>query len=317
MRIFIALTADIDNDGVALENERSRLSWRSLELLPRLAEIIHGHHFPATWFVRADPQLKDYYGSTNYLLKQRESLWREFANHGDEIGWHPHLYALRSDGVYVPERDDEHLIVSLRRAHSDLASDGHTFTSVRIGEAMGSNAIMRTLAELGLRVDSSAIPRRRRDDNERRFDWSTSPNVPYWPSTADYRVPGSPALPILEVPMTAIPVKAPYDPKPLPRYANLAYRPAIFAAALEEWFDQNAIAETVLTLIFHPDELMTGSGDHPLYAFTPDALEANIQILLSLAHRRGIDVVGKTMAEIRRLFCRTGNVDSRKRYSNA
>jgi hypothetical protein len=317
MRLLVAITADVDNDGVALENERNRLSWRSIELLPKLAEIIREHHFPATWFVRADPQLKDYYGSINFLLKEHEALWRDFADHGDEIGWHPHLYALRSDGIYEPERDDERLMIALRCAHSDLASDGYTFTSVRIGEAMGSNAVMRTLAELGLQVDSSAIPGRRRDDNARRFDWSISPNVPYWPSTADYRVPGSPALPILEVPMTAVLVKAPYDPKPLLRYANLAYRPAIFAAALEEWFDQNAIAETVLTLIFHPDELMPGSGDHPLYALTPDALEANIQTLLGLAHRRGMDVVGKTMAEIRKLICRTGNVDSRKKYSNA
>ena len=317
MRLLVAITADVDNDGVALENERSRLSWRSLELLPKLAEIIRKHHFPATWFVRADPQLNDLYGSTNFLLKQREFLWRNCTDRGDEIGWHPHLYALRPDGTYEPERDDERLVISLRRAHSDLASGGHTFTSVRIGEAMGSNAVMRTLAELGLQIDSSAIPGRRRDDNARRFDWSTSPNSPYWPSKADYRVPGSPALPILEVPMTAVPVKAPYDPKPLLRYANLAYRPAIFAAALETWFDQNTIAETILTLIFHPDELMPGSGNHPLYAFTPDALEANIQTLLSLAHRRGMDVAGKTIAEIGKRFCRTANVDSRKKHSNA
>jgi hypothetical protein len=317
MRLLVAITADVDNDGIALENERSRLSWRSLELVPRLAEIIRGHSFPATWFVRADPQLKDYYGSPNFLFQQHGSLWREFVSHGDEIGWHPHLYGRRPDGAYEPERDDERLTIALRRTHSELASDGHTFTTVRVGEAMGSNAVMQTLAELGLQIDSSAIPGRHRDDSARRFDWSTSPNEPYWPSAADYRVPGSPALSILEVPMTAIRVKAPYDPKPLLRYANLAYRPAIFEAAIEEWLDRNTVAETVLTLIFHPEELMPGSAVHPLYALTPDALEANIQTLLDLAHRRGMVVVGKTMTEIGKLYCRTGNVDPHKKYSNA
>jgi len=309
MRVYLAITADIDNDGVALENERTRLSWRSLDQLAMLAEIIRNYRFPTTWFVRADPQLKDYYGSASYLLEEHRALWREFAACGDEIGWHPHLYARRADGGYEPERNDERLTIALRRTYSDLTRDGCTFASVRIGEAMGSNAIMQTLAELGLRVDSSAIPGRVRDDSARRFDWGSTPNRPYWPSIADYRVPGTPALGILEVPMTSIPVKAPYDPKPLLRYANLAYRPAIFATALEGWFAQAATDDAVLTLIFHPEELLSGSSDHPLYALAHDALDANILTLLNLAQRHGTQVIGKTMAEVGSLFFPTGNVD--------
>ena len=308
MRVYLAITADIDNDGVALENERNNLSWRSLDRLPAFAEIIKKYRLPTTWFIRADPQLKDYYGSAAYLLEEHRSLWRNFAAGGDEIGWHPHLYARREDGSYEPERNDGRLVTALRATYSDLVRGGHRLTSVRIGEAAGSNAIMQTLAELGLRVDSSAIPGRVRNDDARQFDWGTTPNAPYWPSTVDYRVPGTPALGILEVPMTSVLVKAPYDPKPLLRYANLAYRPAIFATAFETWFARTAASEAVVTLIFHPEELMPSPNSHPLYALAKDALDENIHTLLNLAHRHGTEVVGKTMADVGSLFFPPGNV---------
>jgi hypothetical protein len=197
-------------------------------------------------------------------------------------------------------RDEEEVSRLLRSTHAELLAKGHEFASVRMGEAIGGNLILRTLAGLGLEVDSSAIPGRRRLDRDRWFDWSGSPNTPFRPSVADYRVPGSPELPILEVPMTVSLVHAPFDPDPLPRYTNLAYHPAIFAAALDRWFNglTDKTANEVLTLIAHPDELLTQPDQHPLYAFTPDALRTNIETVLDMARQRRIDVVGATASGI-------------------
>lgn len=300
MMLSIVVTVDIDNDGLSLGDERTHLSWRGLELVSEIADLIHGFGLPVTWFVRADPQLRDYYGSVGFLLAKHRTLWTAFAGSGDEIGWHPHIYRTNGAGAYEPERDEEAVIDQLRSTHADLVAQGHKISSVRMGEAIGGNAIIRTLAELGLRVDSSAIPGRRRDDKSRGFDWTGSPNEPYWPSVADYRIPGTPALPILEIPMTVVPVHAPYDPTPLPRYANLTYRPVYFSAALEQWarLHLHAAKESILTLILHPDELIAGSNDHPLYAFTFDALRANIEAVLELIRVRNIDMVGLTMSGV-------------------
>lgn len=299
MTLSLVVTVDVDNDGVSLANERDRLSWNGLALIPQISEVVRSFDLPATWFVRADTQLHDLYGSVDFLLTEHRPLWASLARAGDEIAWHPHVYA-PEDGGYRPVRDEREVSRSLQSIHAELLARGHRFASVRMGEAMGANSIMRTLAELGLLADSSALPGRHRVDRDRCFDWSTTPNAPYRPSTADYRVPGSPELAILEVPMTVSPVHAPFDPGPLPRYTNLAYHPQIFAAALDRWLDGLAdkTADAVLTLIVHPDELMTQTDRHPLYALEIDALRINVETVMEMARQRHIDIVGSTTSGI-------------------
>lgn len=313
MRLFIAVTVDLDNDDLSIGDERSRLSWRGMDLVPQLADIIHASNLPVTWFVRADPQLHDYYGSSAYLLERYRDLWRDFSAAGNEIGWHPHILSVSDNGRYVPEREDARILEVLQDTHAQLLSLGYRFASVRMGEALGSNAIARTLARLGLRADSSAIPGRRRNDSSRVFDWSLTPNRPYRPSMADYRVPGEPALSILEVPMTVLPVQGVQEEEPLLRYANPAYRPDIFSAALERWLSSMPPAPyQLLTLILHPDEFMRRNKEHPLYAFTPAALQSNIKTLLDGASRRNIEVGGCTIAEVETIFCRKSQREQRQ-----
>jgi hypothetical protein len=305
MNLFIATTVDVDNDGVSLNDERNRLTWQSLELVPTIARIVHARGLPATWFVRADPQLREVCGQTSYLIEHHRSLWAQLKEEGDEIGWHPHLYSMSGgESVYRPVYDDSWAVRELRTTLAELRALGHQFYSVRMGEAIGSNAIVHTLSELGLVVDSSAIPGRRRRDKSRTFDWSTSPNTPYWPSKADYRVPGSPALPILEIPMTAVVIRAPYDSVPLVRYINLAYRPEIFADAIDRWFDSNAefVSEAVLTLILHPDELMPRRQSHPLYESAPATLSKNLDAVFEAARRREFNVIGHTTSNLMKHF---------------
>jgi peptidoglycan/xylan/chitin deacetylase (PgdA/CDA1 family) len=307
MTMFVAVTVDIDNDGLALSNERNRLSWRGLEKVPEIAETVHRAGLPATWFVRADPQLKMQYGAADYLLDHHADLWRGLRADGDEIAWHPHVTHVGAQNSHEPEHDDARYAAALRKTHAELTALGHQFTCARLGEAFGGNACIRTLADLGLRADSSAIPGRRRDDGARYFDWTGTPNHPYRPATDDYRTPGRPAVPILEVPMTVMPVHHPAEPHPLPRYVNLAYRPSIFSEALERWFQEiTPTDETFLTTIVHPDELIAENPPHPLYAFTLDALRTNVAQLLAAAEKRKIDIVGLTVAAVERQV--TGSV---------
>lgn len=279
MTITIVFTVDVDNDGMTGANERNALAWDSVGEVPRIAELFERRGVTATWFVRADNQLGEVYGHAAWLLRERAPLWDALRGAGHAIGWHPHVVRRDESGAFAAETDDVRCAAALRAIHASLAAEGFSFSAVRIGEAFHGNESMRALDELGLAVDSTAIPGRRRDDAARRFDWSGTPNAPYRPSAADYRVPGQPALSIVEVPMTAVPVQAPYDDAPLPRYLNLAYRSAIFRDAVRRHLER--AGSEVLVTILHPEETR-GPGGHALYAHDLQTVTDNLDFLLGL-----------------------------------
>src|SRR5262249_17645338 len=96
-------------------------------------------------------------------------------------------------------------------------------------------------------------------------------------------------------------VMAPYDPKPLPRYANLSYHAPIFAEAIDRYLGEVASAkaeESFLTLILHPDEVIPQREASPLYARSLDAVERNVDLLLQRLSRLGFRVRCLTMAEV-------------------
>ena len=304
--MYQAMTIDVENDGVALANERTSLRWTGIQSIPSVKRALEELAVKVTWFVRADEQLRDVYGTSAYLLEEHGSLWRQLTATGDCLAWHPHLY--RRDATtmaYAPDIDAERCALQLRSVHAELHDRGHAFSAVRIGEAFHANALMRALDELGLLVDSTAVPGRRRHDGERVMDWAVTPNEPYRPSRHDYRLPDpSASLGILEVPMTTLPIKAPYDPKPLTRYINPSYR----HGALKDGFDTHLETlvrlqtnPTFCTIILHPDELSAVPGDHPLYSSSLDEVRRNVLYMQESATKRGFDVVSITMEEIARL----------------
>lgn len=284
--ITFAFTVDVDNDGMVLGSERNALTWDAVAEVPRIAEVFARRSIAATWFVRADNQLADVYGDAAWLLRGRESLWSNLRAAGHSIGWHPHIVRRAGDGTFAPETDDARCAIALRTLHHSLARAGWRFTSVRVGEAFHGNQSMRALDDVGLRVDSTALPGRRRIDGVRCFDWEPTPNRPYRPSGSDYRVAGVAPLSIVEVPMTTVPVEAPYDPRPLLRYLNLAYRQKVLRAAFALHLDALGAGDHVVVTILHPEEVRP-RGEHPLYAFDLETVERNVDHLLDAAGARG------------------------------
>lgn len=295
MTITLVVSVDIDNDGMNSVNERNNLVWQSVEEVPRIADIFERRGVRTTWFVRADNQLDEVYGDPAWLLCEYASIWSDLRRAGHSIGWHPHVVRRDENGLFVAETDDGRCADALRAIHASLAASGFTFTVSRIGEAFHGNESMRVLDELGMAVDSTAIPGRRRDDGARFFDWSGTPNRPYHPSVADYRVPGRPALSILEVPMTTMLVEAPYDGRPLPRYLNVAYHGEIFRAAVGRHLESLGEGNHVIVTILHPEEVW-GPG-HALYGHDLQTVEHNVDFFLTLAGEYG-DVRMATLDEI-------------------
>lgn len=285
MTITIVITVDVDQDGITAANERNDLSWESIGQVTPISRLLGARGLPATWFVRADNQLAEIYGNAAHLFHEFSDLWSLLRARGDEIGWHPHIYERDAAGMFACDLDDERCASKLRGIHAELAVQGLEFASVRIGEAFHGNSMMRTLSSLGLHVDSTAMPGRRRHDGVRSFDWKPTPSRPYRPSASDYRVSGDDALPIVELPMTMVAVKADYDPRPLSRYLSLAYRPSILREALGRYFAK-APDDAVIVTILHPEEVRPARTANALYANSLDAVEENLEALLSRALER-------------------------------
>jgi len=305
--INLLFTVDVENDGVAIHNERNRLSWNAISTIPIIKDIFDSHKLRVSWFVRADNQLWEIYGTSAYLLIKHDSLWNDLKGSGDEIGWHPHLYQWSENtNSYVVDIDNERCVQKLTDTYSELHAKGFNYTSVRIGEAFHNNNMMKTISNLGLKIDSTAIPGRKRQDSARFFDWEITPNEPYHPSKEDYRVPSTQDyLPILEVPMTTIPIKASYDKESLRRYINLSYHHSLFKSGFDAYLDtiqKQEKEQAFITIILHPDEVNNERNEHPLYSFSITEINKNIEYIINTFDSYDLEYRSLKMQNVLRYF---------------
>lgn len=233
-----------------------------------------------TFFVRADNQIKYHFDRVSYLFDYYRSFWLEVKHKGDEIGWHPHLYKLRGN-TWTPQTDGPGVEGQLKNCFVELPMDVFFISCARLGEGMMSNYAVNTLDRMGLKVDSTALPGRIRNDAERRFDWRKAPLTPYHPSRFDYSSPGLPggSLNLLEVPFTMATTMASYDTEPIKRYLDLSFDPSILGPGLKE-----AIKSSPYTIaVIHPAFILGAAGDHDLITPGEDTVKQNIANIMAAA----------------------------------
>jgi hypothetical protein len=252
--LIAALTFDVDCQSytgatyVPMPDELERA-------LQTLGPVFDRHpDWRATWFLRMDPDV-DLYVAQAALLK-------DLVRRGHAIGWHYHGGS---------ERIEEFAGCARQRG----------LGVSRIGFGHGSNAIFHTLSRAGFTVDSTAMPRPKYPWTQQGVDWTGSPDRPYRPSIADYRLPGSPSHDLLEIPISCAEVAAPEDTRRVVRYLNPAYHPPMFRQGLEDWIG----GHEHLVTITHPYELLAGPS-HGLLAFDTAAFEANVMTIEALAGTR-------------------------------
>lgn len=264
--MFKALVT-FDTDAVNQNNryyEVNRPSFEYDEELGELCSFLAHNDVKATAFVRVDQQLEKHFGYTHLFEKVRRAIEKS-GRPEIEIGWHPHIYALNSS-AYTVARDEVMVTELLDEVYSSV-EEVRSLKCVRLGGTQGSNLIMKTLDEFGFEVDSSANPGRSMSDDHRHFDWSRSTNSPYHPGVEDYQEEGTRNYRILEVPITTVPLKAPYDKAPKARAINPCYRHELFTEMILK--NEGALKELgFCVMLFHPDELIEGySDDLLLYGF--------------------------------------------------
>jgi hypothetical protein len=303
----IAITIDIDADvfdqSLQADSYQSQQpEWKGAEQgIPPLSALLKMYSGSdqqpciATWFVRADDQVGYYHTDNAYLFERFYTYWTALANEGHEIAWHPHLYKLEN-GNWIQETDPQALLIQMDTSLKAVRSKGWKVTSSRIGEAYFSDAISQVLPSLGILCDSSALPGRERKDNTRNIDWLITPFTPYYPSLADYRVPGTPHVPLLEIPFSMVEVAADYDLVPLKRYVDLSF----WHRALKKGLEQAIQNNTVLNCIVHPSAIVPTleSKPHGLLSYSLNEVKRNIDFIVETAAKNEIPYGFRTISQL-------------------
>jgi hypothetical protein len=271
-----------------------------------------------TWLIRADEQVRALEGHYGWFARTHEPLLRSLRSSGDELGWHPHFWR-RDHGTtswYQEIEDIDWQVEMLHQAYRDLVTclPGPP-TSARMGWAYLNNRACRTLEDLGITVEFSAIPgyrtltARASVRSENLFDWYRSPRSPFRPSHADYRRPAEgPETPsrLLEAPSFVSTsllwallggvqlARKTGDPGQLwqavrrPTYCiNVTARPHLFAplaAELRTWLRRpdGTGREQPLVFVtqFHADELVPNRSR--LYGI--GSVRANLEAVVRVCH---------------------------------
>jgi hypothetical protein len=221
----LCLTIDCDSDFVRNPREKDAITWNGAKHgLPRLMSTLMqwcehaGIRLSVVLFVRSDDQVA-------YCLGRHAELFaRIFRNAKQEKwdidseiewAWHPHLYEFQTSGFWELSLADEKQREQLVRTYAALSNEGWHPAVSRIGECLFSEQILNTLVELGIQVDSTALPGRINAGT----DWANAPSDPYFPDRNDFKSFGDSA--ILEVPFSMVPIRAPCENLSRLRYINL------------------------------------------------------------------------------------------------
>ena len=316
--VVIGCDADPDRDYFVKDIPPDSLSWRGmLEGIPRAKDKLQkltdsdGSRPVFTWLLRVDHQIKRMHGAYNYVLITHTNFFLELEKNGDELGWHPHFwcYDEKRKVWYQNYQDVDWQVEMLEEAHASYQEvlPGRAKT-VRMGWSYHNNRTFATLGKLGVQVDISGIPGLRILPQKKQmclsnfFDWSITPDKPFYPSTADYRrepKEGEKSFSLLEAPNFVaksffwgmlsglVLARKMKDMKQI-GYAlsNRSYmstisgKPMLFKPILAQ-IKRNLMNDDKVIYItpLHPDELT--ENIHPVYSL--ENMERNIRSILELA----------------------------------
>jgi hypothetical protein len=179
------------------------LKWDWTRYFYDLSQLFRSKGVPVTWLIRVDngpvrERMLDF--CKNQMLQLRSS--------GDEIGAHIHTFTWdKEQSKWVQARDAKRETEIVRSSVEMFRSKlGFSPMSVRMGWHAMDNNIMKTLDDLNVLVDSSAVPRiscsGKFGERDNIYDWSRAPYFPYHPSYDDYQSWGK--MRILEMPISAL-----------------------------------------------------------------------------------------------------------------
>lgn len=232
--------------------------------------------FKTTWFVRIDDDIERRFGNADYVFTEHADAILWLRENGHEVGWHFHSFTETEKGW--GQNTDEDAIAREIEKHAPLVQK-HQLKLLRMGWTYHSNRTMKTVNQLGLLADCSALPRPSYSWDMSVRDWSITPETPYYPSIEDYRIPGNPCYSTLEFPISVAQVDAPYDTdENVLRYLNPCYHSQIFRKGLAHYNGDYC------NLLSHPYEFLPNEKPHGLLSFEFEVFKENIIFIKDLGY---------------------------------
>lgn len=262
----IAITFDVDmtnylEAGHAVIDEMAEVFPLIQKVLSKYPEIL------TTWFIRIDSHTEEIFGSPLFVFEKHADKVDWLRAKGHEVGWHFHSYRKSKEDWEQNRNEDE--VVKELEGFAEMALE-HGVKTLRMGWGYHTNKTLKKAAEMGIKIDSSAIPRPIYPWENGLRDWSTTGQQPYFPSAKDIRVSSEDSLSILEVPMSTVPLAAKTDTmEGVRRLINTSYRSDRFEECLESYEQHTIVANA------HPYEMLPGYH-HPLLAFDLAEFEKNL-----------------------------------------
>lgn len=165
-KLYVAIGIDCDPDR---DTYPKKLTFRGIENIPALLEL---EDVRWTLNIRADSQIRDFFGSADYCLKNYRHIWDKMEARGSALAWHLHYY-----GRDMKQDISESNIIENIRLGSQ-ALNGPDI--VHMGWTFQNEFSIKKLNEAGVKIDYSPLPRMRFDGRRGidMYDWS---NVAYRP----------------------------------------------------------------------------------------------------------------------------------------
>ena len=283
--VKFSLTVDVEGEWLELPNEQSLFDIDKVVFavekleheLIRIQDSI-GQKIAVTWFFRCDDSVAYTTGKLTGLVQRMDRFIGRCLDKGDDLGFHPHLYQNKS-GKWKSEIDPIEQCKQIDRSVSAWTRHFGSRPNIsRMGEALMNPVLAEHLDSVGIQIDSSALPGRKRYDSGFQFDWSITPEKLYRPSKEDYRrevKKGENHYGYTEIPFTMLRTKSSIDEREINRYCNLAYRPDIVSEAIKKMKDTSTIVSVV-----HPHELLPSGRSHAIISNEMSSLSINIKLFL-------------------------------------
>ena len=220
--------------------------------------------------IRADNQIKYYYGRYDYCFNLLENNQLNQLGKEDEIAWHHHQYKLKQ-GEWIQELDDEFLKNNIINAYEEIQH--YNINTIHSGWCFQNTTTINTYNDIGIKIDYSAVPGMK-IDLKKYVDYSrVVPNNIYIPNRNDHQKADNTNInKIVEIPVTTI--NAGYmnkmvmlgtfirqrriNPSMLQNkktYLQCTINPLIYKRFLRKLFLEYPDIDYIATY-FHPDEVL-------------------------------------------------------------
>ncbi|MBF0197634.1 MAG: hypothetical protein HQL32_07980 [Planctomycetes bacterium] len=342
-KLSVILVCDTDPDRTRfgakpLEGTSIPLSWRGVEegipdLLNRIEACFHHQaHVPKfTWCLRADEQMRLFYGSYEAFLTQHQPLLQRFKERDDELAWHHHYWRLHeSSGEWYQECADKDWMKENFLKSFQALKACEEIKSLKTGWCYMDNDTMQWAKDVGLSAELSAMPyqyfcapKNQQGLSYGSYDWAVTGDCPYSPSQNDYRVKDqsdsalesacglreipisvgrSPLLSWLEQGVMSLRRRRfPEFPiKSSPVSFKITFHPILFNLLWRDFERQIGLMEKpIFHAYFHPDELLRNIDFMTRSAYSIDHLIKNLQFIMKRAKKLDLQIEFQTAAEFR------------------